>query len=83
MKKWYQWLVLALIFAVGGAVNYFNAKNIAGSIIQVSIVTILAFVQLFCDRKGEKGKKAFRYISITVTVLLFVWLLFLVFRAFT
>ncbi len=61
MKKWYLWLVLALIFAIGGVINYFDERSIIGSIIQVCITTFLAFVQFFCDRNGEKGKK---YLSI-------------------
>ena len=79
MKKWYLWLGLSLIFAIGGIVNYFDGKSITGSVIQVCITTILAFVQLICDNNGKIGKKIFKYIEITVTVCIVVWLLFLIF----
>lgn len=70
MKKWYQWLYLSLIFAAGGVLNYFTNRQITAAIIQVGITLFLAFCQLYCDKKGEKGKKVFSYISIAAVVLI-------------
>ena len=52
----------------------------AAAAIQVGITVALAFIQLLCDKKGEKGKKAFKYISLGAIVLLILWLLYLVFN---
>lgn len=82
MKKWYFWLLLSLCFAVGGVINFFDGRSIIGSIVQVSITVVLAFVQLICDKKGEKGKKAFNFICITAIVILIVWVLCLIYRTF-
>ena len=82
MKKWYQWFWLSIVFAVGGAVNCLNGRQITAAVIQVSITVIFAFVQLFCDGKGEKGKKAFKYISAAACILLIAWLIYLVVCAF-
>ncbi len=72
MKKWYQWFYLSIIFAVGGIINYLNDKQIIAAIIQVGITFILAFTQFICEKKGERGKKAFKYISIAILFLLIV-----------
>jgi len=79
MKKWYQWFYLSIGFAVGGILNYIDGRQIIASVIQVGITSTLAFIQFLCDRKGEKGKKVFNYISIAAIVLLIIWLLYLVF----
>ncbi len=78
MEKWYYWLVLALIFALGGIINYFDDRNITASIIQVSITTVLAFLQLYLDKKGEKGKKIFNLIAVILTILISIWLIYLI-----
>jgi len=78
MKKWYLWFGLALIYAIGGVINYFDGKSITAQIIQVSIVTALAFVQLFCDRKGEKGKKIFNFIALFLSVILLIWIIVMI-----
>lgn len=70
MKKWYYWLTFSLIFAVGGVVNYLDGRQIIASVLQVGLTVILAFTQLFCQRKGEKGKKVFHYICIAAILLL-------------
>lgn len=75
MKKWYLWLLLAFCFAVGGVINYFDGKSIFAQVIQVIITVILSFVQLLCDRYGEKGKKIFNYIAMVLAVVLAVWIL--------
>lgn len=80
MKKWYLWLGLTLIFAIGGIINYFDGKSIKGSIIQVCITVVLALIQFVCDRYGEKGKKTFKYIEIAVVALIVIWLLYLIFN---
>ncbi len=82
MKKWYLWLVLSLVFAVGGIVNYYDGRNITASIIQVSITIALAIIQLICDKHGEKGKKIFNYIGIGLTILLIIWMLFMIVSMF-
>jgi len=74
MKKWYLWLVLASVFAISGVINYFNGKSISAQIIQVCITTILAFIQLVCDKKGDKGKKIFELIAMILSVILVIWL---------
>ena len=80
MKKWYMWFGLSLIFAIGGLLNYLDGKQVIAAIIQVSVTIILAFAQLFCDKKGEKGKKVFSYISISAIALIVIWLLILIFQ---
>ncbi len=82
MKKWYLWLVIGLIFAIGGVINYFDGRSILGQVIQVSITVILAFIQLLCDRKGEKGKKIFNYIGIALSVTLVLWIIVLILKTF-
>lgn len=54
MKKWYYWFFLTLIFAVGGIWNYFDGKQIVAPVIQVGITVILAFVQLYYDKKKKQ-----------------------------
>jgi len=78
MKKWYQWLYLSICFAAGGVLNYLDGRQIIAAVVQVSITVLMAFLQRFCDKKGEKGKKVFKYISIGIILLLVLWLLFLV-----
>ena len=77
MKKWYQWFYLSLGFAAGGILNYLDGKSITPSLISVAIPLILGLIQFFCEKKGEKGKKVFKYISIAVIILLVLWMLFL------
>lgn len=77
MKKWYQWFYLSLAFAFGGILNHFSGRSWIAAVIQVSITVILGLIQFFCDRKGEKGRKAFRYISMVTAVLLALWLVYL------
>jgi len=82
MKKWYLWLVLGLIFAIGGVINFFDGRSILGQVIQVSITVLLAFIQFLCDRKGEKGKKVFNYIGITLSITLVIWIIVLILKTF-
>lgn len=81
MKKWYQWFTLSLIFAIGGLLNYLDGKRIIAAVIQVSITIILGFMQFFFDQKGEKGRKAFGHLCIVTTVLLIIWMIYLVLNA--
>ena len=83
MKAWYQWLYLSLCYAVGGVINYYNNRPIISAIVGVCITAVLAFVQLFCDKKGEKGKKIFRYISFGVIFFLIVWVVYLIISTFS
>ena len=83
MKAWYQWFYLSLCYAVGGVINYYYNKQIISAIVGVCITAVLAFVQLFCDKKGEKGKKIFRYISIGAIIFLIVWLGYLIISTFS
>lgn len=78
MRKWYLWLLLAGVFAIGGLLNYWEGRSITAAIIQVIVTVLMAVVQYFCDKKGEKGKKVFQYISASVMVLLVIWLLALI-----
>jgi len=82
MKKWYQWFYLSLAFTVGGILNYLDGGQIIASIIQVSITVALGFIQFFCDQKGEKGRKVFKYICIVVCILLIILLIYLVLSTF-
>jgi len=75
MKKWYLWLVLALVFAISGIINYFDGRSVLAQVIQVSITIILAFIQLLCDKKGEKGKKVFNYIGMFLSIALGIWII--------
>ena len=82
MKKWYQWFYLSLAFAVGGLWNYLDGKQIVAAVIQVSITVIMAFIQLFCDKKGKKGKKVFKHICIGIIALLVIWMISLLISVF-
>lgn len=75
MKKWYLWLVLALVFAIGGVVNYIDGRSVIAQVIQVSISIILAVIQLLCERKGEKGKKVFNYIAMVLAIIIGIWII--------
>lgn len=68
MKRWYLWFILAGIQVIGGIINYFDGKTIIGSLIGVGIFSFMGITQFICERKGEKGKKIFRYISIGVLI---------------
>ena len=81
MKKWYQWFYLSIVFAIGGIINYFDGRQIIAVIVQVSITVVFGFIQFLCDRKGEKGKKVFKYISIAAIILLIIWMIYLVLSA--
>lgn len=83
MKAWYQWFYLSLCYTVGGVINYHYNKQIISAIVGVCITVVLAFVQLFCDKKGEKGKKIFRYISIGAIIFLIVWIVYLIISTFS
>ena len=80
MKKWYHWFYLSIIFAIAGIINCFDGKPMIAAIGQVSIPTIFGFIQFLCDKKGDKGKKVFQYISIAVIIMLAIWLIYLVLR---
>ena len=82
MKKWYLWLVFALIYALSDVLNYLDGKSITGAIVQVSIVTVLAVAQLMCDRNGEKGKMVFKYIAAVVAIVLVAWMIWMIFGIF-
>lgn len=69
MKKWYFWFIFTLIWVVCGIINYFDGQSIIGPIVVVILSIFLGLAQLICDQKGEKGKKAFRYLSIGVIAL--------------
>lgn len=79
MKKWYQWLFLSLGFCVGGALSCLDGRSIVASFIPAIVMALLAIVQFFCEKKGEKGKGVIKYISISAMALLVIWLLCLVF----
>ena len=78
MKKWYQWFYLSIVFAIGGIINYFDGRQMIAAIVQVSITVALGFIQFLCERKGEKGKKAFKRICIATIMLLMIWIIYLV-----
>lgn len=80
MRQWYQWLYLSIGFGLGGLLNYLEGRKITAAILSVAIFVFLAFAQLICDKKGQKGKRAFHYICILAIILLAVWLLFLIFK---
>lgn len=82
MQKWYYWLFLTAGFGLGGIVNYFDGRSIASSVIQGSVTIFLAITQLLCERKGEAGKKVFRYICAVTVVSLILWVAYLYIQAF-
>ena len=83
MKKWYLWLIVALICAVGGVINYLGGRSIVNSIVLVSIYAFIGFAQLVCDKKGEQGQRVFRYISTGVLALTILAVLILLIILFT
>ncbi len=80
MKKWYYWFILSAVFAAGGIINYIDKKQIIGQIIQVILTVLLAFLQLICDKNGEKGKRIFRYIGIGLIALLIIWIIIMLIK---
>lgn len=82
MKKWYIWLVLAFIFALDGVQQFISGGNVLSRVIQVVIATGLAITQYLCDKNGEKGKKVFKYVCMTLTIVIVAVLLILIFIKF-
>lgn len=82
MKKWYFWLILTVLYAVCGILNYFDGDNITLDIVAVCITAVLAVSQFFCDRNGEKGKKIFKYICIAAIIVVVICLLSIIFKMF-
>ena len=78
MKKWYWWLYLALGFAISGIAGYFAGRSVLAAVFPAGCMALMGLLQFVCDKKGEKGKKAFQYISIAAIVLLAAWLIYLV-----
>ncbi len=76
MKKWYYWLVFAGIWLIGGILNCVEGTSIVPTLPPCTIFLILALSQWICDKRGEKGKKFFRYICIVGTVFCVVVCLF-------
>lgn len=81
MKKWYQWFYLSIAFAIGGMINYLTHRQITAAILQVTITVSLGFIQLFCDRKSEKGQKIFNFILAGAIILLTIGMVCLVLNA--
>ena len=81
MKKWYQWFYLSIAFAIGGMINYLTHRQITAAILQVTITVALGFIQHFCDRHGEKGKKIYTYILTGSIILLTIGIIYLVLNA--
>ena len=82
MKRWYLWFVLAGIQVIGGILNYFDGKTMIGSLIGVGLFSFMGITQFLCERKGEKGQKIFRFISIAVCIVAVVALICLLAVAF-
>ena len=78
MKEWYHWFFMTLCYVGVGIINYCSGRQIIYAVIAVSLTTALAFVQYFCDKRGEKGKRIFRYVCIGIIAILTVWLISLV-----
>jgi len=79
MKKWYYWLFLSLLFAIGGILNCLDGEKMITAFLPAIGTTLLAIIQFLCDKRGETGKKAFKYICIGIIVLLAVFLIYLLF----
>lgn len=82
MNKWYQWFYITICWAIGGIINYFDGKPIIGSVVAMGISVLFAFIQFFCYRKGEKGRKAYRYIAFGILAVLAVVVACLLFGHF-
>ena len=70
MRKWYYWLVFAAIWIPSAAMNFSRERSAgaAANIVQIVLFSVLGVAQLVCEKHGEKGKKAFKYISIGAVV---------------
>lgn len=82
MKKWYIWLILALIFALDGVQQFISGGNVLSRVIQVVIAVVLAITQYICDKKGERGVRVFKYICMVLTIIIVTVLLFLIIKTF-
>lgn len=69
MKKWYHWLILSLIWALAAVVNFIHGDSYWMNIVQCGLFLALGICQFFCDRAGEKGKKAMTWITRIVLIL--------------
>ena len=82
MKKWYQWLYLSLCFTIAGIVSCIERKGTVINLIPIGITDFLALIQLICNRKGEKGIKIYRVVSISMIAILIICAVYLIFDTF-
>lgn len=83
MKQWYQWFYLALCFAVAGTVSCFERGWSFARFIPVILTVALAFAQLICDKRGDNGKRIFKFITfglIIIFVVIYTYLIVDTFR---
>jgi len=66
VKKWYFWLVLAAVWIPAAVMNRADGRSAAfiTNLVQIGLFSLAAFVQLVCEKNGEKGKRFFRFFTI-------------------
>ena len=78
VKKWYFWLVLAAVWIPSAVMNRADGRRSAAfitNLVQIGLFSLAALVQLVCEKKGEKGKRFFRFFTIGAVAFCVLYLL--------
>lgn len=73
MKQWWQWFILAGLWLLAAVLNFTEGRNfvvIGYNVFAVLLALALGFLQRFCDKKGDAGKKLFKRIAIAAVLLI-------------
>lgn len=81
-NSWYNWFVYAGIWVIAAFANYFTDREYKHYLFQIILFLLLAPCQLICEKHGEKGKKAFKYICICAIALCVLYLLAIIFETY-
>ena len=73
MKQWWQWFILSGVWLLAAVLNFTEGRNfvvIGYNMFAVLLTLALGFLQRFCDKKGDAGKKMFQRIAIAAVLLI-------------
>lgn len=82
MKEWVRWLILDICWIVITVMNIVKgqkSKNVIILDIAISVMfSLLVLAQYICDKKGERGKKVMKVLTVVACVVVaFMFALFL------